>query len=89
MELKLVPEWLSSKAFPLKIGDAMVRDICVWHGGCPNLSGQPRFLPAAQPCIIAGLCHVLDFQIVAYILHPWYAKKKALLARRGGKAPGY
>ena len=41
-------QWLQSKIFPLEAGSALVRDIRVWHGGCPNGSGQPRFLPALE-----------------------------------------
>eukprot|EP00930_Biecheleria_cincta_P044971 TRINITY_DN3098_c0_g2_i1.p1 TRINITY_DN3098_c0_g2~~TRINITY_DN3098_c0_g2_i1.p1 ORF type:complete len:582 (+),score=75.37 TRINITY_DN3098_c0_g2_i1:148-1893(+) len=47
-EIKLEPDWLQSKIFPLSAGDALIRDIRVWHGGCPNLSGSARFLPALE-----------------------------------------
>jgi len=47
-ELESRPQWLASKLFPLAAGDVVVRDIRAWHGGCPNLSGSDRFLPALE-----------------------------------------
>lgn len=47
-ELEKVPDWLAMKIFPLEPGDALIRDIRVWHGGCPNLSGVDRFLPGLE-----------------------------------------
>ena len=47
-ELAQVPHWLGSKIFPLDPGDVLVRDIRVWHGGCPNLSREPRYLPSLE-----------------------------------------
>ncbi|CAJ1388483.1 unnamed protein product [Effrenium voratum] len=43
-------DWLQSKIFPLQAGDCLIRDIRVWHGGCPNLSGEVRFLPSMELC---------------------------------------
>ena len=37
---------LQSKIFPLSAGDALIRDIRVWHGGCPNLSDSAGGLPS-------------------------------------------
>lgn len=33
---------------PLPSGCAIVRDNRTWHGGTPNLSGEPRFLPNCE-----------------------------------------
>lgn len=40
------PSWLLAKVFPANVGDALIRDVRVWHGGTPNLSGEVRFLPS-------------------------------------------
>ena len=47
-EYRLFPSLLASKIFPLRAEDCLVRDIRVWHGGCPNLSGEARFLPSIE-----------------------------------------
>ncbi|CAE7937937.1 unnamed protein product [Symbiodinium necroappetens] len=47
-ELEKRSDWLRSKVFPLQAGDCLVRDVRVWHGGCPNLSGEARYLPALE-----------------------------------------
>eukprot|EP00747_Dinoflagellata_sp_TGD_P099470 gnl/TRDRNA2_/TRDRNA2_167756_c0_seq1.p1 gnl/TRDRNA2_/TRDRNA2_167756_c0~~gnl/TRDRNA2_/TRDRNA2_167756_c0_seq1.p1 ORF type:complete len:699 (+),score=59.72 gnl/TRDRNA2_/TRDRNA2_167756_c0_seq1:83-2179(+) len=47
-ELHNCPEWLASRIFPLEAGDALVRDVRIWHGGCPNLSGEARYLPCVE-----------------------------------------
>jgi len=47
-ELKLCPSWLASRTFPLAPGDAVLRDVRVWHGGCPNLSMVPRYMPSVE-----------------------------------------
>ncbi|CAE8715163.1 unnamed protein product [Polarella glacialis] len=41
-------DMLQSKLFPLPPGAAVVRDLRLWHGGTPNLSGQTRFLPSVE-----------------------------------------
>lgn len=41
-------DWLHSKIFPLRAGDAIIRDARMWHGGTPNLDISTRFLPAAE-----------------------------------------
>lgn len=40
--------WLGYKIFPLEAGDVLIRDTRLWHGGCPNLSSEARFLPAVE-----------------------------------------
>lgn len=40
--------WLDSRIYPLDAGDAVLRDVRVWHGGCPNLSGEARYLPCVE-----------------------------------------
>merc|ERR1711953_1571505 len=35
----------SSRLFPLSVGDVIIRDARLWHGGTPNLSNETRFLP--------------------------------------------
>lgn len=47
-ELRDRAGWLSSRIFPLEAGDALIRDVRVWHGGCPNLSGEARYLPSLE-----------------------------------------
>ena len=47
-EYRLFPHRLASKILHLHAGDCVVRDIRVWHGGCPNLSGEARFLPSIE-----------------------------------------
>merc|ERR1719291_1609937 len=42
-ELRDCPDWLASR---LQRKDALVRDVRVWHGGCPNLCGEARYLPS-------------------------------------------
>lgn len=41
-------QWLGHKIFPLEAGDVLIRDSRVWHGGCPNLSSEARYLPAVE-----------------------------------------
>lgn len=47
-ELHRRPRWLASRIFPLDAGDVIIRDVRVWHGGCPNLSREPRYLPSIE-----------------------------------------
>lgn len=47
-ELRRRPRWLSSRLFFLEAGDCVVRDVRVWHGGCPNLSRAARYLPSIE-----------------------------------------
>merc|ERR1712232_1321357 len=47
-EFKRRPAWLASRIFPLEPGDVLVRDVRVWHGGCPNLSQEARYLPGIE-----------------------------------------
>ena len=40
--------WLNSRIYPLSAEDAVLREMRVWHGGCPNLSSEARYLPCVE-----------------------------------------
>ena len=37
-----------SKLFPLNVGAAVIRDLRLWHGGTPNVSGLTRLFPNVE-----------------------------------------
>lgn len=42
------PESLLSTLCPVASGSAIIRDVRCWHGGTPNVSKDPRFLPGLE-----------------------------------------
>merc|ERR1712057_84349 len=56
-ELQCRPGWLASRTFPLEAGDALIRDVRLWHGGCPNLSREARYLPSFEVASTAIVEH--------------------------------
>ena len=41
-------EMRESKLFPLNVGAAVIRDLRLWHGGTPNVSGLTRLFPNVE-----------------------------------------
>ncbi|CAE7265809.1 kanJ [Symbiodinium natans] len=42
------PRFLLSTVAPLEAGAAIIRDIRAWHGGTPNVTEVPRYLPSIE-----------------------------------------
>jgi len=83
-EMKLRPGWMAYRFFPLAPGDALVRDVRLWHGGCPNLSREARYLPSFEVASKGVVDHF------AHCTKPWpkrglpasYASAMSSRARR-------
>ncbi|CAE7643809.1 unnamed protein product, partial [Symbiodinium sp. CCMP2456] len=42
------PRFLLSTVAPLQAGAAIIRDVRAWHGGTPNVTEVPRYLPSIE-----------------------------------------
>ena len=42
------PDWMKESILLGKPGYAVIRDPRAWHGGTPNMSAEPRYMPAIE-----------------------------------------
>ena len=54
-------DWRRSKVCPLPPGAAIIRDLRLYHGGTPNLSGATRFLPSIELVSTEYWAHLTAF----------------------------